>query len=160
MIICPNCKEEIDDDSLYCDQCGQMLLFCETCGHVGIGKRCTNCGGFMGSSKSSNEEVKSIPLSDLVLSNAQQGISMSVSNGDIIGRRVGVPKQLFENNMYISGQHAQFVYSSSEGWGVVDKNSSNGTMVNGNKLLPDKIHILKDGDLLMIANLKLQVSIV
>ncbi len=29
MIICPNCKEEIDDESRYCDQCGQALLFCE-----------------------------------------------------------------------------------------------------------------------------------
>jgi len=47
MIICPTCKEEIDDDSHYCDQCGQALLFCMHCGHVGIGRRCTHCGGLM-----------------------------------------------------------------------------------------------------------------
>jgi len=47
MIICPNCKQEIDDDSHYCDQCGQVLLFCENCGRVGLGIRCTSCGGMM-----------------------------------------------------------------------------------------------------------------
>ena len=47
MIICPSCKEEIDDDSCYCDQCGQALLYCERCGRVGLGRRCTSCGGMM-----------------------------------------------------------------------------------------------------------------
>ena len=47
MIICPTCKEEIDDDSRYCDQCGQSLLYCSTCGRVGKGRRCTYCGGLM-----------------------------------------------------------------------------------------------------------------
>ena len=47
MIICPTCKEEIDSDSHFCDQCGQALLFCNQCGHVGIGRRCTRCGGLM-----------------------------------------------------------------------------------------------------------------
>lgn len=47
MIVCPNCKAEIEDDSRFCDQCGQMLLYCEKCGRVGMGRRCTSCGGMM-----------------------------------------------------------------------------------------------------------------
>lgn len=47
MIVCPNCKEEIEDDSHFCDQCGQELRYCEKCGRVGIGRRCTSCGGLM-----------------------------------------------------------------------------------------------------------------
>lgn len=47
MIICPTCKEEIDSDSHFCDQCGQALLYCNQCGRVGIGRRCTHCGGLM-----------------------------------------------------------------------------------------------------------------
>lgn len=47
MIICPTCREEIDGDSHFCDQCGQALLYCNQCGHVGIGRRCTRCGGLM-----------------------------------------------------------------------------------------------------------------
>ena len=47
MIICPNCKEEIDDDSHYCDQCGQMLTYCEKGGRAGMGRRCTSSGGLV-----------------------------------------------------------------------------------------------------------------
>ena len=47
MIICPNCKEEIEEQSYYCDQCGQRLSYCERCERVGIGRRCTHCGGLM-----------------------------------------------------------------------------------------------------------------
>ncbi len=47
MIICPSCKEEIEDDSHYCDQCGQELVYCGNCGRVGMGRRCTYCGGLM-----------------------------------------------------------------------------------------------------------------
>ena len=47
MIICPNCKEEIEEDSHYCDQCGQELVYCSSCGRVGMGRRCTHCGGLM-----------------------------------------------------------------------------------------------------------------
>ena len=47
MIICPNCKEEIEESSHYCDQCGQQLVYCSNCGRVGMGRRCTHCGGIM-----------------------------------------------------------------------------------------------------------------
>ena len=47
MIVCPSCKEEIEDNSHYCDQCGQELVYCSSCGRVGIGRRCTHCGGLM-----------------------------------------------------------------------------------------------------------------
>lgn len=47
MIICPNCREEIEDDSHFCDQCAQELVYCSSCGRVGMGRRCTHCGGLM-----------------------------------------------------------------------------------------------------------------
>ena len=47
MIVCPSCKEEIEDDSHFCDQCGQELVYCSNCGRVGMGRRCTYCGGLM-----------------------------------------------------------------------------------------------------------------
>lgn len=47
MIICPKCKEEIEEESYYCDQCGEALLYCSSCGRVGLGRRCTHCGGLM-----------------------------------------------------------------------------------------------------------------
>ena len=47
MIICPNCREEIEEKSHFCDQCGQALQYCTSCGRVGVGRRCTYCGGLM-----------------------------------------------------------------------------------------------------------------
>ncbi|MDE6682278.1 MAG: zinc ribbon domain-containing protein, partial [Muribaculaceae bacterium] len=43
---CYKCKQEIDSDSLYCDQCGEKLYICPDC-HIpgkGEGKRCGKCG--------------------------------------------------------------------------------------------------------------------
>jgi len=37
---CPSCKENIDDDSRYCDQCGEQIFVCSSCGRPGKGKRC------------------------------------------------------------------------------------------------------------------------
>jgi len=41
-IKCPvkTCGQDIDADSLYCDQCGAQLLVCTSCGRLGTGKRC------------------------------------------------------------------------------------------------------------------------
>jgi len=48
-LICPNkiCKQEIPDDSCFCDQCGVHLLRCDKCGFIGTGKFCGNCSGPM-----------------------------------------------------------------------------------------------------------------
>jgi len=48
-MICPSkiCKQEIPDDSCFCDQCGVHLLRCDKCGFIGTGKFCGSCGGPM-----------------------------------------------------------------------------------------------------------------
>lgn len=43
-IKCSKCQAEIEEDSLYCDQCGVELFVCSSCGTLGKGKRCTRCG--------------------------------------------------------------------------------------------------------------------
>jgi len=43
-IQCPSCKEQIDDDSRYCDQCGEQVFVCSVCGRPGKGKRCIHDG--------------------------------------------------------------------------------------------------------------------
>ncbi len=112
MIICPTCKEEIDDDSRYCDQCGQALLYCNQCGRVGIGRRCTYCGGLMvapGNEKQQATQMESIAsvgyatygslrqedsrpggqggMPVLTLANDSLNIRIVAMNGAIIGRR-------------------------------------------------------------------------
>ena len=194
MIICPNCKEEIEDDSHFCDQCGQALLYCEKCGRVGMGRRCTSCGGMMmtpedlkkrmGNSEMSNaasagfvsqefvptnrnestNRMNGLPrgvqgIPQLLLHNDSLNIRMVGVNGAVIGRRQGPYTQFFQQNMFVSGVHAQLKYKSDTGWCVVDKHSSNGTKLNEHQLVPDVDMSLKNGDILTIANVNLQVNI-
>jgi len=208
MIICPACREGIDDDSHFCDQCGQELLFCKQCGHVGLGRRCTRCGGLMALrhdrvvvEKQPEAVVSMANISSNVSSNVSSSVSSNISpsissnisvtpgfsisqagpsrggipvmtlandslnirivamNGAIIGRRKGPYVQFFEQHSYVSGIHAQLKYKSGAGWCVIDKNSSNGTRVNQQPIQPDVETTLKNGDVLMIANISLQVII-
>lgn len=191
MIICPNCKEEIDDDSHYCDQCGQALVYCSNCGRVGVGRRCTHCGGLMVSADEANRSGRQ-PSSVSVaagmtsgltngLSASSGGLSMSSTmhgvptlmlyngnlnirivaiDGAVIGRREGPYKEMFQQNMYVSGVHAQLVYNQDNGWCIIDKHSSNGTQLNQHALQPDVPMSLKNGDIVTLANnISLQVSI-
>ena len=80
MIICPTCKEEIDNDSHFCDQCGQALLFCNQCGHVGIGRRCTRCGGLMISPDGNSISVRDSAMSSSLQANVS-AVTASVVNG-------------------------------------------------------------------------------
>lgn len=197
MIVCPNCKEEIDDDSHYCDQCGQALYYCNRCGRVGMGRRCTNCGGLMitptefqrgsGSRTALSTSVSAgfvsqefinttshkygaippvaaarpgvpgVPV--LLLYNGSLNIRIQGINGAVIGRRQGPYTQFFQNNMYVSGVHAQLKYNGDTGWCITDKHSSNGTKLNDHKLQPDVEMSLKNGDIVTIANISLQVSV-
>jgi len=193
MIICPYCKEEIEDDSPYCDQCGEALVYCASCGRVGRGRRCTQCGGLMvtvdelhqqrehsrsrtsfhdgtqGSllpeNMSSNRVLQGsdLPVQNgiptLTLYNPSLDIRMIGVNGAVIGRRQGPYQQLFEGNMYISGVHAQLIYRPDSGWCIIDKHSSNGTKLNQRELQPDVPMTMKQGDIVTLANINLQVSI-
>lgn len=182
MIICPSCKEEIDDDSHYCDQCGQALLFCNQCGRVGLGRRCTHCGGLMVSpdsrqvsadavaavstgfvssmsidSVSHTSGTHGIPV--LTLANDSLNIRIVAMNGAIIGRKKGPYVQFFEQHAYVSGVHAQLKYVAGSGWSVTDMHSSNGTKLNQRLVQPDVEMTLNNGDVLTIANINLQVII-
>ena len=192
MIICPNCKEEIEDDSHYCDQCGQALLYCSRCGRVGLGRRCTQCGGMMESADeyqrnavqtaytssvgfSQSVGIQSqvtapsrfpgikkpvahgIPV--LTLYNTSLNINIQGINGAVIGRRQGPYSTFFAQHMYVSGVHAQLKYNAGTGWCIVDKHSSNGTKLNQHPLQPDVEMSLRNGDILTIANINLQVSV-
>ena len=191
MIICPNCKEEIDDDSHFCDQCGQFLLYCGSCGRVGIGRRCVHCGGLMLtpadyekhvaaqtsldfsmtgltiSRSSFSEEMgtktdkpkPSQAIPELTLYNTNLNIRIHAINGAIIGRRQGPYTEYFSQNRYVSGAHAQLKYNGATGWCIVDKHSSNGTLLNQHPVQPDVEMSLKNGDIVSFANVNLEVRI-
>jgi len=73
----------------------------------------------------------------------------------ILGRKPGVVHLLLKNTS-ISGQQASMFVSAS-GLSVEDRNSSNGTRVNGKRLAPFAPHPLKPGDTLEVGEVRLQV---
>lgn len=97
MIICPNCKEEIEDDSHYCDQCGEALVYCSNCGRVGMGRRCTHCGGLMVSldelQKQQQQSHSSVSISDVsvVAPQLTEASSRRVPEGANLPTQSGIP---------------------------------------------------------------------
>lgn len=88
MIQCPKCKADLLDDSNYCDQCGEKLMFCPKCGdrQPRRGKRCTQCGSLL--SDSHQQPSQSSPQSTQQPTPAGQGMSMDdifSQFGDIFG---------------------------------------------------------------------------
>ncbi len=174
MIICPTCKEEIDNDSRFCDQCGQALVYCVSCGRVGKGRRCTHCGGLMVSADELEHSTtaRSISMQKMVTTggasqnipvltmyNGNLNIRIIGQNGAIIGRKQGPYCQYFADNLYVSSVHAQLVYTKDSGWCIIDKHSSNGTKLNDRAMQPDIPMSLKSGDIVTLANVSMQVNV-
>lgn len=95
----------------------------------------------------------------LIMFNDSLGIRITGVDGAIIGRRQGPYVQFFQQNMYVSGVHAQIKFDAATGWCVIDKNSLNGTKQNNCQLQPDVETPLKSGDIVTLANVALRVSI-
>ena len=125
MIICPNCKEEIDDDSRFCDQCGQALLYCSSCGRVGLGHRCTHCGGLM---ISYDELQKKREERNNMTSLSTSFVSQSVSIGQATkGNMETIPNDVPQ----IKGMPMLLLYNSSLAIRIVGVNGA----VIGRKIL-------------------------
>ncbi|MGM9708380.1 MAG: FHA domain-containing protein [Prevotella sp.] len=59
MQICPKCKQVIEDDSWFCDQCGTELMACPQCKSLRRGIRCNSCGTKLITAKDfSNSNIK------------------------------------------------------------------------------------------------------
>ena len=97
MIICPNCKEEIEERSHFCDQCGQELAYCTNCGRVGKGRRCTHCGGLMASpdnmdKKNANVSMAAIDAASLSFNQVTQASMRAVDEPQQpVAVRSGIP---------------------------------------------------------------------
>ena len=179
MINCPKCRAQIDNDSHYCDQCGQEILFCTQCHRPGKGKRCTYCGGKMIVHGESENEVTNVThhvtiresmnataqgathrsgIPQMFLVNDSLHVRMAAVDGAILGRSNGIYKNHLMQCNYISGTHAQLNYIPGSGWCITDKNSSNGTSVNHQRLMAEMPSMLRNGDRLLLANVEFRVE--
>lgn len=177
---CPYCKQEIDADSCFCDQCGKPLMFCPECRQPKRGTECPACGETLiaaaqfhslgtGRDKASAPAKPVVapvppPTSRAAEPAAAPAAPMCLSGGGLhielkagpFGRTGGIfPEFSFCN--YVSGRHGEF-RGAGESWEIVDYGSTNGTFVNGVKLSPNVPAAIKRGDTVKIATLTFTVQ--
>ncbi len=181
MIHCPSCKSEIESGSWYCDQCGIQIKCCVSCGRVGANEICATCGDNMIPTRlytttlgktvqpenssfirisAVERNIKVKRPAKFYLVNYPLGIRFEAINEAVIGRKNGPYSTLLKNHPYISGTHAVIKHGKSENdWIIMDMDSSNGTLVNGNKIPPQSSVEIKEGDKIQLANVELIVEL-
>ncbi len=83
---------------------------------------------------------------------------LELKDGAVIGRRAGDYVHLFGTQGYVSGTHARLQKNGNGNWEIVDLDSSNGTFLNGQKLVPHQPAAFKLGDTIAFYDLKFVVS--
>jgi hypothetical protein len=167
---CQSCKETIDDDSRYCDQCGEQIMVCSVCGRPGKGKRCIFDGKELVPSTGVASAAQSAPQSSgaassgaassgdkVKLTSQMHGIMIEAQDGDIIGRKNGNFANIFGRFNFISGTHCKIVKTAA-GWHIQDMGSTNGTTYNGTALVPNTLYPLTSGTTVKIADVELTVT--
>lgn len=76
----------------------------------------------------------------------------------IIGRTKGDYLNVFSNQPYVSGTHAQIILHSSLKWLIEDLGSTNGTKIENTPLIPHKSYQLKKGQTVEIGFVKFRVE--
>lgn len=180
---CPYCKEIIDDDSLFCDQCGKELSFCPDCKTPHRGSSCPVCGKPLVDGMTyfkPTQPARTIPPVQPVqpvqpIPPAQTAAAAFAPQGTSVQASLQKPYLLSAPGMQIqlkagpfgrtSGIYPEFFtcnyisgrhgefIETPSGWNVLDYGSTNGTYVNGVRIAPGIQTPLKHGDNLKIATL-------
>lgn len=161
MVKCPFCDKEIESDSFYCDQCGQELKICSHGHGFKKGKICTECGTPLTEAKDIaspdvNPDIQ--PIEPTFLVNTALNTRLHLSDGAVIGRRVGDYLHVFGSQGYVSGTHARLQRNGLGGWEIIDLDSTNGTFLNGVRLSPQQATPFKVGDTIAFYDLKFIVE--
>jgi hypothetical protein len=174
LVQCPKCKAEIEDDSFFCDQCGEELLICPDCNVLGKGKRCTRCGKPLVSvrslAKPSTTVGKVISTGKTIrpqlspktmptrLVSADPPLRLALEMDVLIGRRAGGFAEVFSSQSFMSGKHASLQKNKDGKWEVTDLDSTNGTFLNGDRLQANVPMLFQVGDFLRFANVEFKVE--
>lgn len=140
---CFECKADIEDDSLFCDQCGAKIYLCPDCRvpGKGEGKRCGLCGKKLvaadaltsgNSPQDAGQTVQEPPRAQCptrLVCRAER-ITLYLQNGAVLGRLEGPYQRDLGRLEYISARHAQ-VWQEADHWILSDLGSRNGSAVNG-----------------------------
>ena len=171
-IECPECFEDIPEDSRYCDMCGVELLECVNCHSLGTEPFCSECGRPMISrtASSGGESKQTQTAADpgttiidgtdtgttvggrrktLVLKARKGGFILTPEDGAVIGRTEGEYSDLLGSCNLISRRHGKFLILGRD-WHLVDLGSTNGCLINNVELKPMVPMKFKAGDVVDI----------
>lgn len=183
---CLQCQAMIDEDSFFCDQCGEEILVCSQCRKPGKGKRCIYDGKLMVALKDNdsagNDTLIMTPgastaapppqpqtapavspnavgsTTDLILTHKLTGQQLAIGAAVTIGRKNGELTGFFGNFAAISSTHAA-LEPVNNSWTVSDLGSTNGTYINGQPLPPNQKVPLTSGMILTFADVEFSVTL-
>lgn len=120
MAICPNCNQQIDNDSYFCEHCGTKLYACPKCHTIGKGegKRCGQCGTKLVEASSIGQAAVPQPAQQPSAPQpaqqqyVPQGNNAATSQAPITDAAVSIPQGTGTQNPYGG---AQIPYSGPQG---------------------------------------------
>lgn len=152
--ICPYCQHANPQDAEQCGQCSQPMRYDTTIWKAGV------IHDVMHPVPRTNFETNVLYLYVVGAQN-QKPIRHQGKTDAILGRsadNIPSPAGLIDLNEYhafslgVSRQHAVLVYQGG-GYTIEDLNSSNGTWLNGNRLLAGQAYPLRSGDHIQLGEL-------
>lgn len=101
----------------------------------------------------------SLPPVRLIAQHTNEYLEFTVTKSPyVLGRSETYADGVISINKAIGRTHCQILYKNGSHF-VVDLKSSNGTKINGQRLNPEQAYLLRDGDVLRLANLDFLVRI-
>ncbi len=160
MIACPNCKHQEADGSIFCSECGMQLIQYTP----GETQRFNTPTGELKSVLAPDAPAQSPAWISLHLLESGQILPVSDRNEFTMGRisenqpimpDVDLsPFKAFDNG--VSRLHA-VIRNNSGNIIIMDLGSSNGTYINGTRIVPNIEQPLRHGDIVALGKLKMQV---
>ena len=148
MIICPYCAHQNREGTLFCEACGQGLLGPMTDPTLPTRPNDLSARATWGTASFGKQSTVIVHIRD-----AAEPVTLVLSDRTIVGRSDNTsPRQPdIDLTPYgalekgVSRIHAA-IERNDDTLTLVDMGSSNGTHLNGQRLLPDQPRVLRDGD--------------
>lgn len=164
MIMCPKCQHMEVEGTIFCDECGTQLVYMDTLvtqtiQTSGIGGNALEVAQQKRPNTAQIAGVLTLQLLDSgeFLSSADRNEFTlgRISDGQPIMPDIDLTKyRAYECG--VSRLHA-ILRKNDKGLTLMDLGSSNGTFLNGTRLKPDQDYPLKNGSVVSLGKLKIQV---
>lgn len=171
MILCPNCHNKELPGAYFCSECGTQLLSLEFLNTRMINKPLDGAIGVdLGLSYVQNRKViqkQKDPNISLHLVESGKVIHLSEKKDFTLGRAVEGQSILPEVDLSpfdafsqgVSRMHVSLRIMNGDVY-AMDLGSSNGTKINGQKIVPHVEYSISHGDLVTLGRLKVQVLLI